>query len=569
MLRVLMTWVLITGATSGIGKDAAFELARAGLRVIASGRSPEKLAALEHEANGEDVSLVTASIDVSDDGSVERAKTKIRELTGGHGIDVLVNNAGYGEMGPLETMEIARVRAMFETNVLGAARMIRAFVPEMRERRRGRVINVSSMLGRMTIATHGAYGATKFALEAMSDALRREMAPFGVYVSVIEPGSIATGFSDIAFGALEPSGDAEWDAVIERVRKFERFNARASASASDVSKVLLRAAVDRSPAPRYVVPLAAIAQLMAARLAPRSVYETAMRYAMVGAPKRAQANGEHTKTALVTGAAGGIGSATVLELKKRGFSVIATDVDERALADLGRWMREQRLPIDTRAMDVTDARSIERAARGTEIDVLVNNAGYAELGPVELVARDAWERQLEVNVYGLLAVTRAFAPAMRRARRGTIVNVSSVAGLIAFPFMGAYCASKFAIEAITDALRLELGTFGVRVTAVQPSFIRSGFAARAKQTIERYALDAGPYAAMAEHMDTILARLDAVGGEPADVARTIARAAIALDPHARYQAPFSASLAARAAPLLPSSIADRALSRMFEVERLG
>src|SRR5690606_17778706 len=150
--------------------------------------------------------------------------------------------------------------------------------------------------------------------------------------------------------------------------------------------------------------------------------------------------------------------------------------------------------------------------------------------------------QLAVNVYGLHAVTRALAPAMRRSGKGRIVNVSSVAGVLAFPFMGVYCASKFAVEALTDVMRLELGAFGVEVSAVQPSFIRSGFAGRALETVERYALDEGPYAPIADRMDAILARLDAVGGEPDDVARAIASAVTDAAPRARYQAPFSAKI---------------------------
>ncbi len=515
-------------------------------------------------------------LDVSDPASLERAAARVDDLTGGHGLDVLINNAGYGEMGPLETFELDRVRAMFETNVVGLARVTRAFVPKMRERRRGRVINVSSLMGRMTIAAHGPYAATKHALEALSDALRRELAPFGVRVVVVEPGSVDTAFSDVAFGSLgRLEGDPEWGAVAARLRSIEPIYRRTSAKPEAIGEALLDAATRERPPARYVVPFAAAAQLVAARFAPRWLAEPTIRRAM-GFSSASAAPSDGPKLALVTGAAGGIGSATSLRLAKTGWTVLATDRDEAALARVARDAREARRPVETHAMDVTDPASIERVARlveqrteGRGLDLLVNNAGYAELGPIELAGDDAWRDQLAVNVYGPFSVTRAFAPAMRRAGRGRIVNVSSIAGLVSFPFMGVYCASKFALEALTDVLRLELGGRGVHACAVQPAFIRSGFADRAKQTVERYALDRGAYAPVGERMDAILARMDAIGGEPDDVARAIVRAATESAPRARYQAPFSARVAAAATPIVPGALEDRALARMFETYRLG
>ncbi len=564
-----MTWALITGATGGIGTDAALRMAQAGLRVIATGRDPAKLAALAAEG------IATVALDVTDAGSLERAAARVADITSGHGVDVLVNNAGYGEMGPLETFSPERVRAMFETNLVGLARVTRAFVPAMRERRRGRVINVSSLLGRMPLAAHGPYAATKHALEALSDALRRELAPFGVSVVVVEPGSVDTGFTDVAFGALAAlEGDPDWGRVAARLRAIEPVYRRTAARPATVSRVLLEAATEERPRARYVVPFAAAAQLFAARVAPRWFFETALRRAM-GLGAAPGARGAGGKLALVTGAAGGIGSATVLRLAKRGWTVLATDRDEAALARLAKDAREARLPVEPHVMDVTDAASIARAVQlverrtgGGALDALVNNAGYAELGPIELATDAAWRDQLAVNVYGLLAVTRAFSPAMRRAGRGRVVNVSSVAGVVAFPFMGVYCASKFAVEALTDVMRLELGAFGVQACAVQPSFVRTAFVDRASKTVERYALDEGPYAAMAPRMDAILARMDAASGEPGDVARAIEAAVTAASPEARYRAPFSARVAARVAPWMPEALEDRVLARMFETHRL-
>jgi len=270
-----------------------------------------------------------------------------------------------------------------------------------------------------------------------------------------------------------------------------------------------------------------------------------------------------TRDALVTGAAGGIGRATAFALAKIGYRVHATDVDEAGLEDVARHAAEQRLEIGTRVMDVTDEASVAQVAGELELDLLVNNAGYAEIGPIELAPDSAWHDQLAVNVLGLLSVTRAFAPAMIRRRRGRIVNVSSVVGTLTFPFLGVYGASKHAVEAITDATRMELAGHGVSVSAVQPAFIRSGFTARAKQSLARYDLASGPYRASAGKMDAILDKLDALGGEPSDVARAVVRAVKSGSPSARYQTPLSAWVAVRAVPWLPVELADAGMHRFM------
>jgi NAD(P)-dependent dehydrogenase (short-subunit alcohol dehydrogenase family) len=411
----------------------------------------------------------------------------------------------------------------------------------------------------------------------MSDALRREVAPFGVRVVVIEPGSIDTGFGDIAFGALdELDADGEWAKVLAHVRTLEAQNRRVSVEPEVVADAILGACTAEDPDPRVAVPLLAEAQIAAARVAPRALLEASMRRAMGLRPEDRTPRRSGTELALVTGAAGGIGRATAFRLAKAGYRVLATDVNARALADLAASAEEQRLSIETRRMDVTDPASItavaDEVARRTEgagLDLLVNNAGYAEVGPVELVDEAGWRAQLGVNVYGLLAVTRAFAPAMRRGRRGRIVNVSSIVGIVSFPFLGAYCASKHAVEALTDAMRLELGAFGVGVSAIQPAFIRSGFAETAKRTLARYELQHSPYRAVAGQMDAIIDRLDRLGGEPGDVARAVQRAATSPAPKARYRTPLSAAVAARALPWLPARASDRVLGRFFETRRLS
>src|SRR5688572_7225791 len=174
--------VLITGATSGIGRHAALTMARRGMRVFATGRREDRLADLAHEATG--MALETIVLDVTSAASIESARAEILARTGGHGVDVLVNNAGYGESGPVVTVSDARLRQQFETNVFGLMAMTRAFLPEMRARHSGRIINVGSLGGTFTLPLFGAYNATKYALESLSDALRMELSPLGIKVSL-------------------------------------------------------------------------------------------------------------------------------------------------------------------------------------------------------------------------------------------------------------------------------------------------------------------------------------------------------------------------------------------------
>jgi len=185
--------ILITGATSGIGRHAALFLAKRGHRVFASGRNQAALAALKATLDG--ASIETVALDVTDAASIARAQQEIAARTGGRGVDVLVNNAGFGILGPTELITEADMRAQYETNVFGLMAVTRAFLPEMRARRRGRIINVSSLGGRHTLPFFGVYNSTKYAVESLSDALRIELGPFGVGVVLIEPGAIETEFT--------------------------------------------------------------------------------------------------------------------------------------------------------------------------------------------------------------------------------------------------------------------------------------------------------------------------------------------------------------------------------------
>ncbi|MFW6079639.1 MAG: SDR family oxidoreductase [Gemmatimonadota bacterium] len=194
------------------------------------------------------------------------------------------------------------------------------------------------------------------------------------------------------------------------------------------------------------------------------------------------------RTALITGASTGIGRTTALHLDRRGMRVFATVRREEDADSLRRDASDRLRPL---FLDVTDGESIAatvdavtRAVGDAGLDGLVNNAGIAVGGPLELLPIDAFRRQFEVNVVGQLAVTQAVLPAIRRAR-GRIVNVGSVAGRATLPLVGAYAASKHALEAMTDALRMELRHWGVQVAIVEPGAVRTPIWERSVAAVER------------------------------------------------------------------------------------
>ncbi len=265
--------VLVTGATSGIGRYAALYLAGRGHRVIATGRRADALAELEREAAAADHPLSTLELDVTDDASIAAARREVLSRTNGRGIDALINNAGFGHAGPMSEVSDADLRAQFDTNVFGLMAVTRAFLPEMRERRAGRVVNVSSVGGRLTLPFFGAYNATKYAVESMSDALRWELQPFGIRVVLIEPGIIRTNFTPRSLDIVERYGRAGQPyatavaAFAGTTKKSDRF----AVSPHSVARAMARAIERRRPAARYIAPFRTRFMLRAYQILPTRV----------------------------------------------------------------------------------------------------------------------------------------------------------------------------------------------------------------------------------------------------------------------------------------------------------
>jgi len=271
---------------------------------------------------------------------------------------------------------------------------------------------------------------------------------------------------------------------------------------------------------------------------------------------------------LVTGCSSGIGRATVLEAAARGHRVFATARNRADLVDL-----ERRDRVEVLRLDVTEPDSIRQAieaalARTARLDGLVNNAGYGQYGAIEEVTPDEWRAQFEVNFFGTIAVTQAVLPAMRRARRGTIVNVSSVAGRVPIPFAAPYCASKHALEAASDALRVELWPFGIRVVLVEPGPIASRFGEHARALVAPFLSRPGPYRevyALAEKaMDGDFQR----GQRPAEaVARVVVEAIESPNPRPRYRIGPMARVLIPLRRALPDRWLDGMMRRALRLKR--
>jgi short-subunit dehydrogenase len=267
--------VLITGATAGIGRTTALHLAKQGHHVIATGRKVAELVKLREEASG--LKLDTVTLDVTSQGSIAAAVEEVSRLTNGHGLDVLVNNAGFGVLGPTSEITDAETRRQFETNVFGLMNVTRAFLPKMRDRRAGRIINVSSVGGRITLPFFGVYNATKYAVESLSDALRYELRAFGIDVSLIEPGVIRTNFEATAVGNLDQFQSSVYKNAMAKVEELSKTFDRFASNPIVIAKAIARAVNARRPAARYVAPRSTYFILFLSAVMPTRMWDWSMR----------------------------------------------------------------------------------------------------------------------------------------------------------------------------------------------------------------------------------------------------------------------------------------------------
>ncbi len=267
------TTVLITGASSGIGRASALHLARNGYSVIGAGRSPTRLDSLTRDAGDHGVQMATVELDINRDDAVDREMPRLIERFGG--IDVLVNNAGYSLWGPGQRVSVDQLRAQFETNFFGPFKLIKHVLPGMVDRGSGKIINISSVEGRLATPFSGAYAASKFALEGLSEAMRVELWPLGVHVCLVEPGLFRTNFgNNTVFGEEIDDQDKVYGPYVERYRSRRARYDRLTGDPVKVAKVVHRIIRSRRPAFRYPVGIEARLGILGARLVPERLFQS-------------------------------------------------------------------------------------------------------------------------------------------------------------------------------------------------------------------------------------------------------------------------------------------------------
>jgi len=268
--------VLITGCSTGIGRATAEHLARRGWTVYATARRPERI----QDLAGAGCRIL--ALDVCDEDSIRAAVGTVEQAEGA--IGVLINNAGYGQEGAFEATPMAEIRRQFETNVFGLVRLTQLALPGMRRQRWGKVVNLSSMGGKLTLPGGAFYHATKHAVEALSDALRFEVRGFGVDVIVIEPGPIKTSFGDTAVQSIDSpaAGDPAYAAfnaqLATKIKEaYEGPMGRFAAGPEAVALVIERAITAPRPATRYTVTAAARILMGLRRVLPDRAFDAFLR----------------------------------------------------------------------------------------------------------------------------------------------------------------------------------------------------------------------------------------------------------------------------------------------------
>ncbi len=248
--------VLITGASTGIGAALATTLAERylGIRLVLAARNTDKLTAIAAvcEKAGAEVLILPTDI-----AQIDQAQNLAHATLKRFGqVDVLVNNAGYGQMGPLEMMPMDACRRQFEVNVLGPLALTQAIIPSMRDRGGGRIINISSIGGRTAFPLGGLYSSSKFALEALSDALRMELEPFNIQVSVVEPGAVHNEFLDVIkdeLASIIPHPEnTPYEPAFSKFSKLDQQTKATAWTSAQVAEVILKAMTAKHPKPRYV-----------------------------------------------------------------------------------------------------------------------------------------------------------------------------------------------------------------------------------------------------------------------------------------------------------------------------
>ena len=521
---------LITGSARGLGRAIAEAVLSAGDKLIATARNPQPLADLV-ERYGENVRAV--ALDVTDEGAAIAAVQLAVDAFGR--LDVLVNNAGYGNLAAIEDTTMQDFRAQVETNLFGVVNLTKAAIPIMRRQGAGRILQFSSVGGRVGPIGRGAYAAAKWGVEGFSEVLAKEVGPLGIKVTIIEPGGFRTDFagSSQTIRADNPA----YASTVGAVARFQReYDGAQPGDPEKAAAAILSVARLDEPPMRLLLGRDAVRAAADAERARgeadrkwRSLSEstdfiddsgqTSTRSSQ-SYPTGGRAEGK-SRSWLITGASSGLGYALAEFVLQRGDRVALAARSMDSMGGLAARFPDTALAV---GLDVTQPQqrlaTVEQAeARFGGIDVLVNNAGIDFIGAIEEQREEDYRAQFEVNFFGAVAMVRLVLPGMRRRQSGTIVNISSMDGIASLPVNGYYASSKFAIEGMTEALWQEIEPIGLRAFLVEPGSFRTGIEQRTRfsgEPIEAYEATSGAFRKM---MTTVTP--DMFPGDPVRAAAAI------------------------------------------------
>ena len=501
---------LITGSARGLGRAIAEAVLAAGDQLIATARNPQQLSDLV-ERYGDHVRAV--ALDVTDEQAAVAAVQLAVDTFGR--LDVLVNNAGYGNLAAIEDTTLQDFRAQLETNLFGVVNLTKAAIPIMRRQGAGRILQFSSVGGRVGPIGRGAYAAAKWGVEGFSEVLAKEVGPLGIKVTIIEPGGFRTDFAGSSQTIL--ADNPAYASTVGAVARFQReYDGAQPGDPKKAAATILSVAGLDEPPLRLLLGRDAV---RAAAEGERARAETDRKWrslsestdfndgsgqtsnpASQSSPTRGPA-GRKSRTWLITGASSGLGYALAEFVLQRGDRVVLAARSMDSMRGLAGRFPDTALAV---ALDVTQPQqrlaAVEQSeARFGGIDVLVNNAGIDFLGAIEEQLEEDYRAQFEVNFFGAVAMLRLVLPGMRRRQSGTIVNISSMDGIASLPVNGYYASSKFALEGITESLWQEIEPIGLRAFLVEPGSFRTGIEQRTRfsgEAIEAYEATSGAFRKM-------------------------------------------------------------------------
>src|SRR3954465_3792375 len=498
---------LITGSARGLGRAIAAGALVAGDKLIATARHPQQLSDLV-ERYGDNVRAV--ALDVTDERAAIAAVQLAVHVFGR--LDVLVNNAGYGNLAAIEDTTMQDFRAQLETNLFGVVNLTKAAIPVMRHQESGRILQFSSIGGRVGPIGRGAYAAAKWGVEGFSEVLAKEVGPLGIKVTIIEPGGFRTDFAGSSQTIL--ADNPAYASTVGAVARFQReYDGVQPGDPKKAAAAVLHIARMDEPPTRLLLGRDAV---RAAAEAERTRGEADRKWRRVSestdfiddagqtsnrASPSSLTGGRAdltSRTWLITGASSGLGYALAELVLQRGDRVVLAARSMNSMSGLAARYPDSAFAV---GLDVTNAEQRAAAVQQTEqrfgaIDVLVNNAGIDYIGAIEEQEERDYRAIFEVNFFGAVSMLRLVLPGMRARKQGTIVNVSSMDGIASLPVNGFYSPSKFAPEGLTESLWQEIEPIGLRAFLVEPGSFRTGLADRTKfsgEPIEAYAATSGAF----------------------------------------------------------------------------